>query len=150
MTVDVRSEQVPGICDDLGKYHAESGRINADLTLKANIKGLAVLDSGTDWYASAFNFYTAPQWKGDKVGFSVKVSYSFINLDEVFARVKRAEKGIEMMLASATDHNWDCKSATDVIRCILSLEDQTKHIYAEREDAAQKRREIVYGSKTKE
>jgi len=140
-----RTEKIKGKIENLGKYHAESGRIKSDLSLKTKISVFGVIDSGTDWYQASFNFYTDPQWQGDEKGFSTKVNYSFNTLNEIFNRVKKAEKSIEFLLSSATDHNWDVNSATDVIKCILSLEDQTQHLYEKRKEAAEKRESYVYG-----
>ena len=111
---------------DLGKYEAESGRIKSELHLLSRKHGI-------DFYVADFNFYTAPQWQGDEEEFSTRIHYSFSSLREAFARVKRAEKGIEFLLASKTDHNWDPLSASDVISCILNLEDQTRHLKGKHE-----------------
>jgi len=140
-----RTKEITGKVEDLGEYHAESGRIKADLHLTSIIHTLAVVDSGTDWYRAQFNFYTDPQWQGETEGFSVKIDYILGYLPEIFTRVKKSEKGIENLLSSPTSHSWDINSATDVIRCILSLEDQTQHISKEREVAAKERRTYVRG-----
>lgn len=142
-----RTKEITGKIEDLGKYHVESGRIKADLDLKTKITTLGAIHSGVDWYQAIFNFYTGPQWRGDEKGFGVQINYSFDTLNEIFKRVKKAEKGIEALLASPTDHNWDIYSATDVIKCIISLEDQTQHIYKEREKAAKKREAYIDGKK---
>jgi len=140
-----RTREVGLKVEDLGTYHAERERIKASLNLKARIVVLGVIDSGMDWYVGDFNFYTKPQWIGDKEGFSVKIRYSFNSLKEIFTRVKRAEKGIESLLAPPDNHYWDRKSATDIIGCILSLEDQTKHLYEKRQQATEERRAYVRG-----
>ena len=140
-----RTREIAGREEDLGRHNAESGRIKADLHLTAKVVFLGMIGPGTDWYSADFNFYTNPQWQSDKEGFNVMVSYSFQSLKEIFTRVKRAEKGIEMILAPVTDHNWDWRGATDVVGCILSLEEKTKHLYEERKKAAEERRAYIYG-----
>ena len=140
-----RTQKIKDKIEGLGKYHVESGRIKADLDLKAKITILGAIDSGIDWYYANFNFYTDPQWRGDKKGFGVQINYSINTLNNIFKRIKRAEKGIESILADPGDDDWDVNSATDVIKCILSLEDQTQNIYKEREKAAQKRKNYVHG-----
>lgn len=144
-----RTNELRGKEEELGKYHSESGRIKGDLQLKAINLTCAVVDPGYDLYVANFIFYTAPQWRSCKEGFSVRVGYSSTELKDIFDRMTLAEKSIEMMLASSTDHNWDWKSARDVMRCILSLEDQTRHLYEERESAAEKREAYVTMGKGK-
>jgi len=136
-----RTNKFKGKIEDLGNYSAENGRIKANLQLKAKIVTMAMIDSGIDWYSADFNFYTNPQWKEEKEGFSVKINYSFGSLQEIFKRVKKAEEGIEAILASPTkDYGGDM----DVIKCIFSLENQTQHILKEREKVAKERERYIY------
>lgn len=133
--------------EDLGIYLAKAERIKAELRLKADIKGIAYLDSGSDWYVADVRFFTAPQYQGDTEGFSVTAHYSSNVFDEIFARMKAAEEGIEEFLRRGISHHDNWKETREVMRCILSMEDKTKHLYKEREKAAEQRYEFVYGEK---
>jgi len=133
--------------EDLGVYKAEAKRIKAELKLRADITRLTIIDPGTDWYVADVKLFTAPQYQGDSEGFSVTAHYSSNVLSEIFARMKSAEEGIEEFLISSTDHNYKWRKRREVMRCILSLEDQTSHLYDERLKAAEERRLHVYGDK---
>jgi len=61
--------------------------------------------------------------------------------------VKRIDKTIESVLAPGASHDFYYKSALDVAGCILSLEDQTKHIPKERKEAEKKRDDYVHGKR---
>ncbi len=131
--------------EDLGTYVAEADRIKARLTLTADIKRLGVMGTGTDWYVARVEFSTNPVWQEDEKGFSVIAQYSLNGLEDIFARMKAAEEGVEEFLMPVTDHNYNWREQREVMRCILSLEDQTKHLYQERKEAEKKRRIHVYG-----
>ncbi len=135
--------------ENLGTYVAEADRIKAKLTLTADLKRIAVGDTGIDWYVAQVEFYTEPVWQGDKKGFSVTAQYSLNDLNDIFARMKKAEAGVEELLKPVTDHNYNWRERREVMRCIFSLEDQTKHVYQERKEAAKKRRIHVYGPEKK-
>lgn len=142
-----RMKQLPRE-EDLGEYHSEAGRLHADLHLKARLVGFAVVDAGTDWYEAHLTISTKkPVYQGEVEPFSVKIYNSSNDLFEIFSRLKKATRGIQELLAPPTDHNWDPRTDTDVIRCISSLEDQTAHIHEERKLAEEKRREFVYGKR---
>jgi hypothetical protein len=110
---------------DIGIYHAESGRIKADLHLAVDER-LRGIVKASPFYVADFKFYTAPQWRGQENGFSVQTCYCFNDFDEIFGRVKITEKAIETILAPGTVNNPDCRTSTDVIKCVLSLEEQVK------------------------
>jgi len=131
--------------EDLGTYTAEAKRIKAELRLRADLKGVGVVDSGTDWYVADVKFFTDPQYESDSEGFSVTAHYSSNVLGEIFARMKAAEEGIEEFLRRGIsyDNNW--RETREVMRCIFSLEDQTKHLYGERREAEKQRNLVVYG-----
>ena len=133
--------------EDLGNYHAEAGRIKADLSLTTNLVFLGVISSGTDWYQADVKFYTTPQYQGEIEGFSIAAHFSSNVLSELLGRMKAAESGIEEMLRRGSSLNDNWKEKRDVIKCILSLEEQTKHLYGEREKAARKRNIAVYGER---
>jgi len=70
-------------------YHSESGKIKADLHL-------AVANDFNTWYTADFTFYTDPVYLTDKKeGFSDKTHYASNDFSDLFARLKRAESGIE-------------------------------------------------------
>ncbi len=109
---------------DLGNYHAEAEKIKADLHL-------GFVNDFIDWYIADFNFYTNPVYLTDlKEGFSVRINYISTNLNDIFVRIKRAESGIEEILEQEMNYGFQgkWKNTRKVIRCILSLEDQTKNL----------------------
>ncbi len=134
--------------EDLGTYRAQAGRIKSQLRLTANIKGLHARSAGVDSYVADFNFYTAdPVYIGDKEGFSVKFHYTDSVISEIFAKAKKAEQGIETLLEHG--HN-DWRVSREVIRCILLLEDQTKHLCDARRKASDNRETKIYGKTLRE
>jgi len=114
---------------DLGTYSAKSGRLKANLNLYSRPGSIATI------YIAKVIFETPPQWQGDKVGFSLKADYSNTTLEDLFAKMKKAEEGFEVILEVPTDTNSDWQSKRDVMRCILSLEDKVdrKHHFKEKE-----------------
>ena len=131
--------------EDLGTYNAEAGKIKAELKLQTHLTFLGVIDSGTDRYQADFKFYTAPQYVGESEGFSVSTHFSTNVLGEILARMKLAESGIEGLLRGGTSRSGDWVVTRDVMRCIFSLEDQTKHLYEERNKAKIQRNLLIYG-----
>lgn len=131
--------------EDLGTYHAEAGRFKAELKLGTRLAILGVIDSGSDWYQADARFYTAPQYIGETEGFSVSTHFSTNVLEEIFSRMKSAESGIEELLRKGSSHNENWVEVRDIMRCIFSLEDQTRHLYEERLKAKRARNLLVYG-----
>ena len=145
--------------EDLGTYVAETDRIKAELKLRTDLRFIAVTDFGSDWYSGVdcytadVKFFTDIQYEGDSEGFSVTAHYSSIVLGEIFVIMKTAEEGVEQILRSGREqllrsgrpYNDDWRKTCEVMKCIFSLEDQTKHLYAEREEALEQRRLIIYG-----
>lgn len=132
--------------EDLGAYVAKADSITAELELRADLKGIGgAVSSGDDWYVADVKFFTGIQFIGDTEGFSVTAHYNSNVLGEIFAKMKAAEAGIEEFLRDRFDHNYRWNERREVMRCILSLEDQTKNIYEERYDAKRKRNLHLYG-----
>jgi len=131
--------------EELGTYVAEAARIKAELKLRADIKHIGVISSGSDWYWADVKFFTQPQFQGDEEGYSVTAHYNSSHLDSIFRKLKRAESGFEEILLSSTDHNYKWQERREVMKCILSLEDQTNHLIKERENAANERKKLMYG-----
>lgn len=129
---------------DLGTYNSEANRIKAELTLTARLHGHAMNDSGSDWYIADVKFYTNPVWQGHEEGFSVNAHYSLNVLDGIFMRMKRAESGFEEILMPPCDHNYKWEEQREVMKCILSLEDQVAHIPEERKKASKARYKWVH------
>lgn len=128
--------------ENLGHYHVEGVLIDADLDLEVILD----FDSGKPWgrdiYSAVFLFYTTQ----NKYGELVKFQSSGDKLDKLFSRVKRAEEGIEQMLALQRHHDWsvDWRGGNrDVMKAIFSFEEQTRELYNER-IMATKEREIAY------
>lgn len=131
---------------DLGTYHAEAGKIKAKLTLRADIKILGLIDSGMDWYVADVKFFI-PCSKDDEDRSNVSAHYSSNVLGEIFAKMKAAESGIEEFLREKIHHQENWKETRNVMRCIFSLEDQTKHLYQERQEAGEQRNLQVHGER---
>lgn len=86
---------------------------------------------GADWYQAYVKFYTDVVYQTDREGFSVNVYSSSNSLEDIFSRLKRANEGIEILLTK--DINFDkrydsWRDSMDVMKCIFSLEDQTKDL----------------------
>jgi len=109
--------------ENLGIYKAKSEKINAELNLK-------IEKSWCNWYLADIKFYTDQVYSNDKEGFSVSIHTSSNQLKGIFERLKRSETGIENLLATeVTSQKWDeWQGKRNVMKCIFSLEDQTKHI----------------------
>lgn len=109
---------------ELGNYHAEAEKIKVDLHL-------SFVNDFMDWYIADFNFYRDPVYLADqKESFNVRTHYISNALNEIFVRIKRAESGIEEILESELNYRFGekWKNTREVIKCILSLEDQTKNL----------------------
>jgi len=105
-------------------YSASNGKIKAELHLTATPDVCDVY-----WYTADFNFYTDPVFSDNEKGFSIETHYTNNNFEDIFNRLKAAEKGLERVLASPRDYNKDLTCATDVFSCILDLEKQALPVY---------------------
>ena len=129
--------------EELGTYAVKANRISAELRLEARVYGLSEKDPGRDWYIADVTFFTKPSLEQDKKGASVTAHYSAGLLERIFERLKAAEAGFEEILKDPFSRNrWE--EEREVMRCIISLEDQTKHLYEERAEA-RRARAIVRG-----
>lgn len=110
---------------DLGTYIAKGKEISAELKLQ----GIKLTPLNTKWYQAYIKFYTDIVYQTDREGFSIKVYFSSSTLEDIFSRLKRANEGIEILLTKEIDFvtkydEW--KNRMDVMKCIFSLEEQTK------------------------
>lgn len=150
-----RADEYRGKVFQLGEYRAEGGDISGLLTLQTKIiipTGCA--SRGDDLYLAEFSFRTTRVPDGnaqyDPEQFTAVFNYADLRVKGVFDRIKRASSGIEAIFAPITNPSrttpaqYDLQTKTDVLRCILSLEDQTAHIEAERQAESARRQAYIF------
>ncbi len=125
---------------DLGTYEATHMAVSARLHLTAQVKFYQHTkgnDTGYEVYHAEACFSRKP----NNEQFEVKVEYEETHFSKIFGRLRIAEEGIEKLLGRSFDNdNW-WKEHREVLKCIFSLEEKTKHLESQIKEAYCKRAE---------
>lgn len=141
--------------EDLGTYITKTGGTRVELHIKTKLAFLAVIDPGEDMYFAEARFYDVitntndPNYKPDNEICEpdderprLALKYSHFGLKRIFDFLRMNESEIENLLGR---HNW--MTEREVLSCVLSLEEKTRHLYESRKTAKEERNLIVYGTR---
>lgn len=104
------------------EYTTRSGNISAKLRITSKTGRYF-----SEQYEAKFNFSILPVYL-DGEEQKVEIQYSASDLKKIFERIKKAEEGVEEIFQAEVPVNTNWKAQRNVMRCILSLEDQLNGI----------------------
>ena len=131
--------------EQLGTYEAKSGDLSAKVALKARIIGNELVGpgftrqsaSGDDYYFSDISFEELNYDLNRGIKYTNRVNFQLgcSGIGQIFEMLRENASSIAGLLdpRSPKDSKWH------IVRCVFSLEDQTKHLYQERAKAKEQR-----------
>ena len=134
--------------EPIGTYEAKSGGVSAKVILKARIIDNELVGpgftrqsaSGDDYYFSDISFEELNYDINRSIKYSNRVNFYLgcSGIGQIFEMLRENASSIADLLdpRSPKDSKWH------IVKCVFSLEDQTKHLYQERAKAKELRRQM--------